>query len=117
MAPVGYFILSDNGLILESNITAASLLSVSRNSLLKQPFTSFVLKEDQDIFYRHRKIMFESGVPQSYRLRIRKKDNTIFEAHIKSVPAQNESGSQNCRLVMIESDVTPLAVIKSENQV
>ena len=37
LAPVGYFTLSEQGLILEANLTAASLLGVARGALVKQP--------------------------------------------------------------------------------
>lgn len=38
LAPVGYCTLSEKGLILEANRTAAVLLGVDRNALVKQPF-------------------------------------------------------------------------------
>jgi PAS domain S-box-containing protein len=43
LAPVGYFTLSEEGLILEANLTAAKLLGVPRGALVKQPFSSFIL--------------------------------------------------------------------------
>ena len=54
LAPVGFFTLSDQGLILEANLTAATLLGVARGSLLRQPLTCFILPEDQSVYYRHR---------------------------------------------------------------
>ena len=55
LAPVGYVTLSEKGLILEANLTAANLLGVERGQLLQQPLTRFIVSEDQDICYRHRK--------------------------------------------------------------
>ena len=55
LAPVGYFTLSEKGLILEANLTAATLLGVARGDLVKQPLPRFILPEDQDIYYLHRK--------------------------------------------------------------
>jgi PAS domain-containing protein len=54
LAPVGYFTLGEPGLILQANLTAAALLGVTRDALVKQPLTRFILREDQDIFYRNR---------------------------------------------------------------
>src|SRR5579863_8611523 len=51
LAPVGYFTLSEQGLILEANLTAAKLLGVPRGTLVKQPLSRFVLREDQDTYY------------------------------------------------------------------
>ncbi len=61
LAPVGYCTLSEKGLILEANLTAAELMGVARSALVKQPLARFILSEDQDIYYRHRKQLFESG--------------------------------------------------------
>ena len=61
LAPVGYFALSEQGLILEANLTAARLLGVERGALVNQPLSRFVLREDQDIYYLRRKALLESG--------------------------------------------------------
>ena len=61
MAPVGYLTLGEPGLILEANLTAAKLLGVARGALVKQPLPSFILPEDQDILYLHRKTLLETG--------------------------------------------------------
>ena len=44
LAPVGYFTLSEQGLILEANLTGAKLLGVARGALVKQPLSRFVLR-------------------------------------------------------------------------
>ena len=93
LAPVGYFTLSEEGLILEANLTAATLLGVARGALVKQPITRFILPEDQDIYYRHRKLLFETGSPQACELRLMKKDAAPFWVHIDSILAQ---GHRRC---------------------
>ena len=70
LAPVGYFTLSEQGLILEANLTGAKLLGVARGALVKQPLSRFVLREDQDIYYLHRKALLETGAPQAWELRM-----------------------------------------------
>ena len=61
--PVGYVTLSDKGLILEANRGAASLLGLPLGALVRQPFTPFILKEDQDGYYRHRKQLVQTHAP------------------------------------------------------
>ena len=39
LAPVGYMTVSEKGLILEVNLTAANLLDMTRGALAKQPFS------------------------------------------------------------------------------
>jgi PAS domain-containing protein len=64
LAPVGYVTVSEKGLILEANLTAATLLGVNRGVLVKQPLSRFIFQEDQDSYYLHRKKLFETGEPQ-----------------------------------------------------
>ena len=78
LAPVGYVTVSEKGLILEANLTAATLLGVARGSLIKRPMSKFILKEDHDIYYLHRKKLFETREPQECELRMGKEDGTVF---------------------------------------
>ncbi|MGZ8547854.1 MAG: PAS domain-containing protein, partial [Sulfuricurvum sp.] len=48
LAPVGYCTLSEQGLIVQANLTAAKLLGLTRNELINRPISNFILKEDQD---------------------------------------------------------------------
>ena len=45
LAPVGYFTLSDKGLILEANLKVAKLLDIKRSALVKMPLSRFILPE------------------------------------------------------------------------
>ena len=60
-APVAYLTLSDKGLVLEANLTAADMLGVAGGHLLKQPFSAYIDFADQDIFYRHRDRLLATG--------------------------------------------------------
>jgi len=61
MAPVSYFTVSEQGVILEANLTAAALLGVERDALIAQPLTRFVANEDQKIWQRQADEVFASG--------------------------------------------------------
>ena len=104
LAPVGYFTLSEQGLILEANLTAAKLLGVPRGALVKQPLSRFILPEDQDIHYRHRKQLLATGAPQSWELRLLRKDAAPFWARVEATTAQDADGAPVWRAVV--SDIT-----------
>jgi len=104
LAPVGYFTLSEQGLILEANLTAAKLFGVARGVLVKQPLSRFILPEDQDIHYRHRKALLETGTPQSWALRVLKKDAVPFWVRVDATTAQDADGATVWRAVV--SDIT-----------
>jgi len=103
MAPVGYLTISQQGLILESNLTAASMLSLPRSELFNQPITQFILKEDQDIYYLHRKTLFETKEPQVCDLRLVHKNSQPLWIQFRATFAQ-DSETPVCRLIL--NDIT-----------
>ncbi len=104
LAPVGYIIVSEEVLILEANLTVTTLLGVNRGALIKQPLTRFILEEDQDIYYLHRKKLFDTGEPQSCELRLVKPDGSAFWAWLDGAIAEGSNGKPVCRVVL--SDIT-----------
>ena len=113
LAPVGYCTLSEKGLILEANLTAATLLGTNRGELIKQPIFGFILKEDQDIYYLRRKQLFETVEPQECELRMVKPDGAFIWVHLTATAAQAEYGTPVCRVVL--SDITKRK--KTEEQI
>jgi two-component system CheB/CheR fusion protein len=102
LAPVGYCTLSEQGLILEANLTTTTLLGADRKALVKQPITRFIFKEDQDIYYLHRKRLLETGEPQAYELRMVREDGTQFWMLLETVAGQEADGALVHRIVMSE---------------
>src|SRR6056297_1362663 len=105
LAPVGYCTVSRKGLIMEANLTAAKLLNTERESLVKQPMSRFILRQDQDIFYLHRKRLLETGEPQVCELRMTNGSSPPVWVRLDtSVSAEEENDAPVCRLVI--SDIT-----------
>jgi PAS domain S-box-containing protein len=123
LAPVGYVLLGEPGLILEANLTAANLLGVARSAMSRQPLTRFILPEDQDIYYRHRKQLFETGQPQVCEMRMVRQGGSPFWARLRATAVRNvpqgqdnESGASPvaCRIVI--SDITQLRQAEEARQ-
>ncbi len=115
LAPVGYCTLSEQGLILEANLTAASLLGVARGALVGQPISRFILKEDQSIYYLHLKQLFETGAPQVCELRMVKQDGAPRLAWVRleaTTAAQDEGGAPVGRVVL--SDITERKTLQAQ---
>ena len=90
LAPVGFCTLSEKGLILEANVRTAAMLGMNRSALVKQPFTRFILPEDQDIYYQKRKTLLATGKPQAWEMRMLHSDGSTFRAYLQAAPAQNK---------------------------
>ena len=105
-APVGYVTLSEKSVVLEANLAAGTLLGVPKDSLLNKPFARLVnpLPEDQDVFFVHRRKLFETGLSQTCELRLSKSARAPFWARLELAAANDAKGAPQCRLVM--SDIT-----------
>lgn len=111
LSPVGYLTLDEKWLIVEANLTAATLLGVDKGTLERQPFTRFILPEDQDHYYRYRKQILEirsnsrhGDARQTCELRIKKKDGISFWTRIELIVARDTGGNPIYRVAM--SDLT-----------
>ena len=104
MAPVGYFTLNKAGDVLEANLTAAGLLGVSRNELVRHPLARFILPEYQRNFAMNLKLFFETGASQTFEMQMLRADAGPFWARVRASAALDAAGTHVCRAVM--SDIT-----------
>lgn len=113
LVPVGYCTVSEHGVILEVNLTAAHLLGVPRNALVKRPVARFVLKDDKNLYDAYLTRIFEPPStdspcpPEALKLRMVRTDGSTFWAHLKATVPHTDHGVPVCRLVL--SDITVLA--------
>ena len=103
-APVGYVLLNETGLILNANLTAATLLGVPRGTLIKMQLTRFILRDDQDTYCQHRNQLIETDIPQTFELRMAKKDETVFWARVQASLSHDSSDMPVFRIIL--SDIT-----------
>jgi PAS domain S-box-containing protein len=95
MAPVGYFIVSHDGRITETNLAGVTLLGVPRAALVKQPITRFIFKGDQDVYYLHRRRLLATGKAHTCELRMVRTNGTAFWVRLIAV-AQAPGASSGC---------------------
>ena len=100
LAPVGYVTVSEPGLILEANLTAATLLGVARGVLVEQPISRFIFQEDQDIYSRNRQQIFQTGEPRACEVRLLAMDGTQLWGLLDMTAAHGASGVPVCRVVL-----------------
>ena len=100
LAPVGYCTVSEQGLIEEANLTAATLLGTTRRELVRQPWTRFIAWEDQDIYYQQRKELLATGKPAAFELRMKRKDHPDFWTHLAATRVHEAGQPQGLRIVI-----------------
>jgi PAS domain S-box-containing protein len=103
-APVGYCTLSREGLVLESNLTLATMLAIDGSSLTRRMLSDFVAPEDLDRYYYHRRLLFEAGEPQRFEIRMKRNDSEFFWAFLDSALPRGMEPKVGCRVVI--TDIT-----------
>jgi len=91
-SPVGYFTMNEKGIIEEVNLTGAAMAGIDRRALIGMPFSRFIFKEDQDIFYKHRQCLFETETPAVCELRFVKSDKQEFFARMECMVVKGMAG-------------------------
>jgi two-component system cell cycle sensor histidine kinase/response regulator CckA len=104
-APIGYLTVSENGQILEANLTAARLLGMERGGLRGQRLTRFIAFEDQDVYYKHCAAVLAAADKQTCEIRMVTRGGTPFEARMQSIGIAGNDGTVTKWRTVI-SDVT-----------
>ena len=104
LAPVGYFTLNEAGTILQTNLTASSMLGTPRSALVKQPFSRFVFHDDMDIYYQVVNSLRKTGTARTIDLRMRQQEGTQFWAQLDTHVVPAVDGTSALRLAM--SDIS-----------
>ncbi len=102
LAPVGYCTVSEEGLMMQTNLTLARLLGIPRSALGKQALTRFIHKEDEDIYYLLRKALVSSGEPQSCELRMKKADGSLIWVHLAATTALDTDDATELRVAITD---------------
>ena len=114
-APTAYFTVNEKGAVVEANLTAATLLDLPRANLVGQMFSRFIHREDQDVWYRHRKHLLESSDFQSLQLRLVKPDGALFYVNLECMPAAGSDGEPDA-IRISATDVTSLKQVEQALQ-
>ena len=104
-APLGYFTFDPQGLILEANLTGASLLRRDRSSLVGTPFLNFLARQARAPFLKHLQACLRDGRRVTAEFSLNLSDGTALEVELVSVPTRPAEGEAPlCRAAL--TDVT-----------
>ena len=114
LAPVGYFLLSVQGPIIEANLAFATLLGLEKTELLTKPFSEFVFHKDQELYYLQFGKLLEAGVPSACELRLVKNSGARVWIRLEMNLAQGLDGVPVVRAMAI--DITHRKQIEEAQQ-
>ena len=78
LAPVGYCTIDEKGYIQEDNLSASRMLGLSCEDLEKEQLTNYIFREDCSIYRSHLQLLYDTGLPQVFELRMMKSDGTAL---------------------------------------
>ncbi len=96
-APVGYFMLTATGRIVEANLTGAKLLGVERTNLVNWDFRRFIPPEFMSLFESHLLVVLASDSVQKCELKLIRKDGTPLYVSLESLSVK--SGDESASLI------------------
>ncbi|MBI2859891.1 MAG: PAS domain S-box protein [Chloroflexi bacterium] len=90
-APVGYFNLDSEGVILHANITGCDMLGVSRSKLVNMPFLGLVEPQYHEKFRSYLRDIAQTGYRLSTEVEMCCHDGSIFHAQLQTVALYERS--------------------------
>jgi diguanylate cyclase (GGDEF)-like protein/PAS domain S-box-containing protein len=104
-APVAYFTLDEQDIILDLNLTAAELLGNERKYLIGHPLTPYLTPNSLQVLIRHRQLALETKLPQVCELSIRLRDGKDTYVQVRTAALETSPDTpQLWRSVM--TDIT-----------
>ena len=101
-APVGYFSLDEEGLILEANLTGAAMLGTDRSSLVDRRFQIFVAPQSRADFDSFRERLFEGHEKQTCEALLLKADKAVWADLEARTAGSNGDARRWCRMAVID---------------
>jgi PAS domain S-box-containing protein len=102
-APVGYFSLDEAGVIVEANLTSATMLGVERSRLLKQSLLVFVPPPDRPVFLAFLKKVFAGPRDQACEMQLLKADGATLGASFRAISAAGRNRERKwCRVAFVD---------------
>ena len=102
-SPVGYFVFSKTGKVLEVNLTGAGLVRLERSSLVNGIFASFIDERFRPIFREHLGAVLRSRGKERCELQLMRKEGRPVFISMESISVKEED---NIRIRSAVSDIT-----------
>ena len=100
LAPVGYITIDEHELISQANLTAASLLGITRNALVQEIFSRFIARESIDEYRQHCKELMQTGEPQSFEFQLVRANGSVFWAQVNTTVIEEADGTPHFNIML-----------------
>jgi len=108
-ASLGYFIVDEDWIILEANLTGTRMLGTTQQQVVQKPLHAFIKPEFQDTFHLYRRKLQRSEYPETCELMLK---NNMYVS-MESIAVLNEQGNKTGKIRSVFTCITELKVIEA----
>ena len=99
-APVGYFVLDKDGVILDVNLTGTTFLGVEKSRMIGKRLSSYINREDQDKYFLFRRKVLETYARQSCEIKFKTDTGVIYALLLAEAVKDTLTGDIQCRMAV-----------------
>jgi PAS domain S-box-containing protein len=104
-APTGYLTVDSMGMILEANLSACTLLGVTRSDVVGKPLIRFIEGNDQATYLRHVRTLWQTQVRQVCDLSLARQGGSPCSVRFESMSVWNDAREDTLARISL-TDVT-----------
>lgn len=108
-APLGYIVMTPEGVTQSANLTAASMLGIERSALERASLAQFVTHGFQDIYHLHRRTVVQTQQAHQCEVQLQRLDGSIFHAQLTTDLSDYQSQ-------MLLTAITNISTIKQVDE-
>ena len=101
-SPVGYLTLSEEGRIVEANLTAAKQLGIERSILIGKPFNLYAAEDYREELHLHLRKVFKTKQPHTCEIKLNGRRRVNFYVQLDSTYLLDSDGQNLTRTTMTE---------------
>lgn len=114
LAPVGYLMLDNDGVITDANSNAAKLFGKESEALLNVPFFTLVAPEHRFPFRNYAKSLLDSEELQTIEITLKKPGGESLPVELQGAALSGPEGPKCCRIIM--TDITERKAAEAAKQ-
>ncbi len=102
-APIGYLVLNEKAIIINSNLTACDLLGIERSYIIGKPFSAYITNGESRTLFLNLRKAFETGILPSFEIKMKHKSKGEFTVLLQGTITKNKiTESTVCRVSLID---------------
>jgi PAS domain S-box-containing protein len=105
-APIGYFTLNVNGIIIKTNLAGANLIGKEKSKITNQPFTKFIEPHYHSTFYKHLNTVLYNRKKERCEIKMIRENGEEVYVHMESLSNDKSNDDKHKYIQTATIDIT-----------